>query len=78
MMRRPGLALVAILLVAAAVVSAVVILRPGVRGGGDPAPPRGDEGLALLVVQTAVGPFAAVIGSTVGAAGALAIPTKIS
>jgi len=77
-MRRPAVALVAILLVAAAVVAAVVVLRPGEGGSADPEPAGGREGLALLVVQTAVGPFAAVIGSTGGDAGALAIPTKIS
>lgn len=77
-MRRPGFALVAILLVAAAAVSAVVILRPGEGGDDERVAPGDEEGLALLVVQTAVGPFAAVIGSTGGAAGALAIPPKIS
>jgi LytR cell envelope-related transcriptional attenuator len=45
---------------------------------GNPAGAAGGEDLLLLVVRTADEPFAAVIGSTGGRAGALVVPTEIT
>jgi len=76
--RRPLVALVAVLIVAAIAVGAVIATRPDeattsrTRGGAV------GEDLALLVVRSASGPFAAVVGSTGGREGALVIPTEIA
>lgn len=77
-MRRPGIALLAILVATAVVITAIVVTRP--RVGGDVRDPDGvvGGGLTLLVIRSAVGPFATVVGTTGGPPGALAIPTKIS
>lgn len=77
-MRRPVAALIAILVVAAGVIAAIIVTRPDAEGDRDGTPTGEDADLTLLVVRSAVGPFAAVIGSTGGQRGALAIPTKIS
>src|SRR5438552_3605996 len=77
-MRRPVVALVAILVIAAGVVAAIIVTRPDAQGEGEGAPTGENADLTLLVVRSAVGPFAAVVGSTGGQTGALAIPTKIS
>jgi hypothetical protein len=76
--RRPLAALVAVLIVAAIAVGAVIATRPrqAARSASDPGASGG--GLVLLVVRSATGPFAAVVGSTGGRDGALVIPTDIS
>lgn len=76
-MRRPGLVLAAILLVAITIVTVIIVTRPDEEAAEDVAG-SGESDLSLLVLRTAAGPFAAVIGSTGGEPGALAIPAKIS
>jgi hypothetical protein len=75
--RRPGLVLAAVLAIAIGVVTAIIVTRSD-DATTDDASGGAPDGLTLLVVRTAVGPFAAVIGSTGGDAGALAVPAKIS
>jgi hypothetical protein len=77
-MRRPLVALVAILVIAAGVIAAIILTRPDAQTDSSGTPTAADADLTLLVVRSNVGPFAAVVGSTGAQTGALAIPTKIS
>jgi hypothetical protein len=78
MMRRPVVTLVAVLAAAAIAIVAIALTRPTEEGDGRrPAAATGDA-LLLLVVRTDAGPFAAVVGSTGGPVGALAVPTEIT
>jgi LytR cell envelope-related transcriptional attenuator len=78
MMRRPAAALVAVIVVAAIAVGAIILTRPREQAQPPARPAAVGEDLVLLVVRSATGPFAAVVGSTGGRPGALIIPTEIS
>jgi hypothetical protein len=74
MTRRVGLLVAVMVLVAAATAGALVVTRDRERAAATPpTDPQGD-GLTLLVVRTKAGPFAAVIGSTGSADGAVVVP----
>lgn len=78
MTRRPWLALVAVLVLAAGATAALILSRE--REAAPPPPPAVAEradGLTLIVVRTEAGPFAGVVGSTGGQDGALVLPTRI-
>jgi hypothetical protein len=74
MTRRVWLAFALMVLVAAATAGALVVARDRERAAATPPTDRQGEGLTLLVVRTKVGPFAAVVGSTGSADGALVVP----
>jgi LytR cell envelope-related transcriptional attenuator len=78
MTRRPAAALVALLVVAAVAVGAIIVTRPHDATKPRTPPAAVGEDLVLLVVRSAAGPFAAVVGSTGGRLGALVISTEIS
>jgi hypothetical protein len=75
-MRRAVLALLLVLVLAAAGVAAVVVSRDRQEATADPVDEVHAEGLALLIVRTTQGPFAAVVGSTGGSDGVMAVPIE--
>jgi hypothetical protein len=75
MIRRPWLVIVVMVLVASATAGALVLARDREQVVAAPVNEQRADGLTLLVVRTDDGPFAAVIGSTGSADGALVVPT---
>jgi hypothetical protein len=77
MTRRPLVAILAVLVLAAGATAALILSRD--RETRPPAPAVGDraDGLTLVVVRTQAGPYAGVVGSTGGEDGALVLPTRI-
>jgi hypothetical protein len=74
--RRVWVLVVLVVLVASATAGAIVLARD--RRPAPPTPPsdRRADGLTLLVVRAGDGPYAAVIGSTGSADGALIVPAE--
>jgi hypothetical protein len=77
MTRRPMVAILAVLVLAAGATAALILSRD--RETRPPAPEVADraDGLTLVIVRTQSGPYAGVVGSTGGEDGALVLPTRI-
>jgi hypothetical protein len=76
--RRPWLVLATLVMLAALATGAILLTRDREQAAASAEPDAAHaDGLTLLVVRGPGGPFAAVVGSTGGADGALAIPTEI-
>lgn len=77
MTRRPWLALLAVLVLAAGATAALILSREAEVPAPAPAVVDRAEGLTLVVVRTEAGPFGGVVGSTGGEDGALVLPNQI-